>query len=265
MTTAAQKRANLTAIRRTIEEFSPGGDAAGLHAFAVRESGLNHYVPSRHPADRNGAIKAFARNRQKFADAGNPWVSDPELWYKSLGLFQHMIPNHLQRWDAAAHPNVLRHPVVATVVAARLWNRAVQLGAKNLCDLRSLWARGHLGGDPSYAKRCASTRNRLKTLGYPDDTADRSLEGFGLQGFGRAPTGDQLAKFQRVAESLGLPTDPAAAPEHWSLSGDSPTTPAPGRPPGRPEIPSGADPLVAAVGLGGIAVVLALALRGRRR
>ncbi len=228
MTTKAQRLANLVAIRQTVDVFSPGGDHRGLHTIAKRESNLNHWVESTHPSDREGAIRAFARNRSKFLAEGNPWLDQPELWYLSLGLFQLMVPNHLARWDSVAHPDVLRHPVVATVAAGRLWNRAIQRGAKNLCDMRSLWARGNLTTkDPRYAERCASVRKRLKSLGYPESLADRSLESFGLQGFGTATTEDQYEKLWIVSRSLGITPNPDQMPKSWGLrpGGGLPSTP----------------------------------------
>jgi len=273
MTSSAQKRANLEAIRQTVEMFSPGGDIRGLHAFAVRESGLNHYVSSRGEADRKGAIKAFARNRKKFEAAGNPWLDDTAAWYKSLGLYQHMVPNHIHRWDIVAHPNVLRHPVVSTVVAGRLWNRAIERGAKNLCDMRSLWARGHLGGDPDYDRRCESTRKRLVALGYSPTVARLPLSSFRLDGFGTKPSEDQYEKLWALSTNLGLPVQPENAPEHWTLrSGDSspggggsPGGGDSGPPPGELEPgPGGRGPLIAGA-LGLLALLTALVSRGRKR
>lgn len=243
MTTQAQRLANLVAIRHTVDVFSPGGDHRGLHTIAKRESNLNHFVESTHPSDREGAIRAFARNRSKFLAEGNPWLDQPELWYLSLGLYQLMIPNHLARWDSVAHPDVLRHPVVATVAAGRLWNRAIKKGAKNLCDLRSFWARGNLTTkDPRYAERCASVRKRLKSLGYPDSFAERSLESFGLQGFGTATTEDQYEKLWIVSRALGITPNPDQMPKSWGLQPGSGLPTAPGPTTSRPTAPTATTP-----------------------
>lgn len=275
MASATQRAANLEAIRQTAQNFSPGADIRGLHAIATRESGMNHYVSSRGEADRKGAIRALKRNRGMFEAAGNPWLDDLSLWHKSLGLYQHMVPNHLQRWDPVAHPNALRHPVVSTVVAGRLWNRAIQLGAKNLCDLRSLWARGNLGHDPDYARRCASTRKRLESLGYSASLADRPLREFRLEGFGTRPTADQYQRLWALSEALGLPSQPEQAPEHWNLKspGDGPDGGGP--PPGPPDQPPPSGPLepghdmapliAGTIGLGVTAVIMATTSKRRRR
>lgn len=276
MTSPAQKRANLEAIRQTVEMFSPGGDVTGLHAIAVRESALNHYIPSSHPSDREGAIKSFSRNQRKFAEAGNPWLDDTSLWYKSLGLYQHMVPNHLHRWDMVAHPNVLRHPVVSTVVAGRLWNRAIEKGAKNLCDMRSLWARGHLGGDPDYDKRCLSTKKRLVALGYSPTMAHKPLSTFRLGGFGTKPSEDQYSKLFAISTRLGIPVQPEEMPEFWKL-GETDGSPPPaggnsGPPAGgllesgeeRSALIAGGGALIAGVGLGAL-VLIAVLSRGKKR
>ena len=221
MANAETKRANLRAIQETVNWFAPGGDWRGLYLFAMRESGMNHYAVAQHPADAKGAERAWkARMRDKYIAHGNPYVTSDRMhsgeggWWNSYGLYQLMAPYHVQRWSWTASPSVLFHPVIATVIAARLWNRGVQLGARNLCDLRSFWKYGRLGADPDYDKRCASLRARLGRMGHPQSLADKPLTAFGLRAFGSGPAAGTGEMVRDVADMVGLPST-GAAPMEW--------------------------------------------------
>lgn len=247
VTTAETKRANLRAIQETVKWFAPGGDWRGLHVFATRESAMNHNAVAQHPSDAAGAERAWkARMRDKYIANGNPYVTTDRMhsnaggWWNSFGLYQMMAPYHVQRWSWQSPPSILFHPVIATVIAARLWNRGVQLGARNLCDLRSFWKYGRLGNDPDYDKRCASLRERLGRMGYPQSLATKPLASFGLASFGRAPTSGQAEMARDVSDVLGLPSSGMPEPE-WTPS--NPTTPADPPPDG-----SDTSPVLASAG-----------------
>lgn len=222
MASSQTKRANLRAIGETVNWFSPGGDWRGLHAIATRESNLNHAVAARSQADRKGARKAWdKRMRSELESHGNPFIGpeyqheEPGGWFNSFGLFQLMAPYHVAKWGWRAPPSVLLHPVIATVAAARLWNRGVRAGAKNLCELRSFWKYGRMGVDPTPEKRCRDTQENLRALGYSPTLALKPLREFGLEGFGTAPQSNDAERFADVVDVLGLPRD-GSMPDEWT-------------------------------------------------
>ncbi len=274
MATPATRDANRRAIKETVNWFSPGGDFRGLHVIATRESNLNHYVSAKSQLDRKGARRAWdKRMHARLRDHGNPYLG-PEYqheeqggWWNSYGLFQLMAPYHVPGWSWTAPPAVLLHPIISTVVAARLWNRGVRAGAKNLCELRSFWKYGKLGVDPTPEARCANTRQRIVRMGYPASLADKPLRSFGLQGFGTGPTSGQNESFRDVANLLGLPASGAIGPE-WSPGGtpDLPPPPPP-PPPVTPATGPAGSPIIAPGPV--MLVVLALfgadLIRRRRR
>ena len=223
MATRETKAANLRAIKETVNWWSPGGDWRGLHSIAKRESGMNHYIAARSQADRQGARRAWDnRMRAALEDKGNPYTG-PEYqheerggWFNSHGLFQMMAPYHVPKWSWTAPPSVLNHPIIATVIAARLWNRGVRAGAKTLCELRSYWKYGRLGVDPTPTQRCQNTKARLEAMGYPRSMADRPLSSFKLSGFGTAPQSNDQENFADVADLLGLPPDATLIGPEWT-------------------------------------------------
>lgn len=223
MTTQATKDSNIRAIAETVNTFSPGGNPGWLLSFARRESGYNHMARAKSQADATGAEKAWQRNKSQFVAQGNPWISDIEkAWLTSWGLYQLMTPNQLQRWSWTAHPRVLQNPVVATVIAARLFNRAAQRGAKNLCDVREIWATGNLTGKggAKYRERCESERNRFALLGLPVDAVDWPLSKWGMGGFGTKDAINQNDLYRVVAQRLGLPGSPEGPmPAEWRAKG----------------------------------------------
>lgn len=225
MTVSRQTRlCNSAAIAVTLKAWAPGSDPRALQTMSWRESRWSHKAEG----DKAAAARAFVKNRHKWV--ANPWVDQPALWAASRGLFQLMVPYHLQRWSRTAHPYALFHPVISTVAAARLWNRAQQMGAKNMADVRIVWAYGRLRfkpGDPEYDKRVATTRARLGKLGFPESLLYKPIADFGLAPFGRGPQPDQDAKLAQIAGAIGLPrTAPPAerVPENWpcDTSGDLP-------------------------------------------
>ncbi len=215
------RRCNQLAIAATCKAWAPGSDPRGLITIAWRESRWNHLAEG----DAAAAARAFERSKGKWS--ANPYVGSPGLWAASRGLFQLMTAYHLQRWDRMAHPWALYHPVVATVPAARLWNRAAQLGAKNYLDARIVWAYGslkHKPGDPQYEKRVKTTRARLAALGYPESLATKPIAAFGLSPFGRGTQPGQEGKLAAISKALGLPQSPPPTetmPENWSCNGSA--------------------------------------------
>lgn len=263
MTTAETRASNRVAIQNTVQAFSPGGDPRWLFAFAQRESNFAHAARAKSEADASGARKAWIRQRPKYEKHGNPHVDEFENnWLTSWGLLQLMAPYHVQRWSWKAHPAVLINPVINTVIGARLFNRAVQLGAENIVDVRQMWGTGSPNRvEPGWSKRKASVQKRFASLGLPSDAWDWPLERWGMQGFGLGEQSDQLGKYQGVAEVLGLNATPdLPTPPDW-------------------RIPAGTDPggdvpdagaidtasLLAAVALAAGGAALLWGFRARRR
>jgi hypothetical protein len=219
MTSEATKASNRIAINNTVSRFSPGGDPRWMFAFAERESGFNHAARAKSEADAAGARKAWIRQKPKYIDHGSAHVQEIEdNWLTSWGLFQLMAPYHIQRWSWTAHPNVLINPVTATVIAGRLFNRAQQLGAKNIVDVRQLWGTGSVKRvEPGWSKRKESLQARFKRHGLPDDAWDWPLEKWGMRGFGTKSDTAQFGMYQEVAKPLGLAAWPdIATPAGWS-------------------------------------------------
>lgn len=266
MVTAATRAKNLQAIRETVNWFSPGGDWRWMHVFADRESGLNHRAIAQHPADAAGARKAWQRNGPKFVEHGNPYVDQLHEglggWYNSYGLFQFMAPNHVMRWSWTASPWVLAHPVIATVIAGRLFNRAAQLGAEDLCDVHQLWATGSVKHTDDYAKRCEATKERLRKLGYSPNLATQPLARWGMQGFGSGPAAGQNDDYRDVSDMLGITSNVVDVPAEWGGSTD-PSDPGDTTP--GDDQPGGGAILGPLAALGAASGLVWLALRGHRR
>ncbi len=222
MVSTQTKRANLRAIGEAVNWWSPRGDWRGLHAIAARESGLNHAVAARSELDRKGARRAWdKRMRAALEEQGNPYLGpeyqheDAGGWFNSHGLYQLMAPYHVPKWSWQASPFILNNPVIATVIAARLWNRGIKAGARNLCELRSYWKYGRMGVDPEPEKRCQSVQRNLQKLGYSPTLAFKPLSEFGLGGFGTHPQPDDEERLADALNVLGLPPD-GSMPMEWT-------------------------------------------------
>lgn len=166
-------------IAATAERFSPGADPSGLFSIAKRESAFN-------PA--------------AMGDGGT-----------SYGLYQLKPEFYLRLFDASASPSVLLNPYVATLIAMRLWNRAIELGARNPVQVRLIWAYGTNGvkkyppGSPEYDSRLVTESKRFASLGYPASYAERSAAAFGYGGAGTGPSATQNAQ---LASLLGAVVTP---------------------------------------------------------
>lgn len=261
MTTEATRASNKIAINNTVQAFSPGGDPRWMFAFARRESNFAHAARAKSEADAAGARKAWKRQKPHYAGHGNPHIEEMENeWLTSWGLYQLMMPYHLQRWSWTAHPAALLNPIVATVIAGRLFNRGKQLGAKNIVDIRQMWATGSPKRTESWEGRKASLQKRFAQMGFPSDAWDWPLGRWGMDGFGLGEQPDQLGKYQSLAEPLHLNTTPdLPTPADWSLKdpgGDI-----------QPDDPSGLDTgrviAVAAIAAGAAGLLWGLRRRSR--
>jgi hypothetical protein len=204
---------NELAIRITVAVVTGGtGDPDPLISIAKRESNFNHLAVG----DEEIAAKVFDRDREKIRDKGSPWTDDPDAWAGSFGLFQLMAPYETQRWRADAHPSVLFHPVIATILAMRKWNRAIDLGAQNAVDVRMVWAFGGDGlaidkADERYTTRVASERKRWRDLGLPGDPLDPVKR---FANAGTVTTANQQSQARTASERLGISL--VSTPDrHW--------------------------------------------------
>jgi hypothetical protein len=178
------------------------GNPDPLVSIAKRESGFNHLAIG----DREIAAKVFERDKDKIEAKGSPWTADPDAWAGSFGLFQLMAPYEVQRWRADAHPSVLFHPVISTILAMRKWNRAIALGARNAVDVRMVWAFGGDGleiphDDERYTSRVASERKRWRELKLSGDPLDPVRP---FEGAGTLQTANQQSQARKVCERLGI-------------------------------------------------------------
>jgi hypothetical protein len=204
---------NELAIRITVAVVTGGtGNPDPLVSIAKRESAFNHLAIG----DETIAAEVFERDREKIRENGSPWTDDPDAWAGSFGLFQLMAPYETQRWRADAHPSVLFHPVIATILAMRKWNRAIALGAQNAVDVRMVWAFGGDGldiakTDERYTSRVASERKRWRDLGLSGDPLDEVRP---FANAGTVQTANQQGQARTASERLGisLVTTP---PRNW--------------------------------------------------
>lgn len=259
--TNATRIRNRDVIVRTLRYVAPDSDPRALLPSAQRESNFVHKIDATHPADVEGAKKAFERNKDGLFK-NNPWVAVPSLWATSRGMFQFMPANHLHRFDPNADPRVLWHPVVNTIVAARLFNKHVQAGAKNLCDVRSGWAGGtkYWEKDPKYAERCKSLKNRLVSMGFPESLATVPTSYFKLDAFGTGPQKWDRDLVAHISRQMGLSdmVPAASIPENWTkpveVPGEPPVLPDPKKDtPTQPTKPN--EPTKPASGIGNIAQI----------
>lgn len=177
----------------------PDANPAPLLSIASRESNFN--------ADAIGDVeiakRVFERVQPKLLESRHPFANVPERWAGSFGLFQMMAPYHAQGWSKNADPHLLFDPHIATVVAGRLWNRAIALGARTPMDVRMVWAFGPDGlkipkSDERYTSRLSKERARLQSLGFDADLATAPATSMGYSGFGQLPQPGQDGKLRRA-------------------------------------------------------------------
>lgn len=178
------------AIIATVARFAPGADPAALIRIAERESRL---VPTA-IGDKTIAFSVYEEQRDALRKMGNPWADVPSRWEGSFGLYQLMAPYMARIWDPKGDPMLLFRPDVATVVAGRLWNRAVALGAKNFVDVRMVWAYGGKRG-LEFPKDSEEYQRRLNDKwSVVDGVRNPPVSWFRYDGFGREKTPGQEAK-----------------------------------------------------------------------
>jgi hypothetical protein len=201
-------------IRKTVAVWTDGrGNADPLISIAWRESRL---TPSAAGDIKNGtAAIAWRRNKAKFVAAKNPWANEDKLWEQSIGLYQLMPANMIDKWHMQADPRILFDPIVATVVAARLWNKTIAMGAKTPVDVRMVWAYGPKGLDfdhasPQYMQRVESEREKWRELGLSGDPARVSAQSFNLASFGAWPQKNQNSIVAQIRGDVGIPDYPPA-------------------------------------------------------
>lgn len=208
----------LHVITATLSAWGAGMEPGPLMAIAHRESGFNE----RAIGDQNFAPKVYAAQRDRLVRDGNAWADVPDRWGGSFGLFQLMAPYHARKWSEFADPYCLFDPYIATVAAARLWNRAVQLGAKTPIDVQMVWAYGGKGlefdhDSPEYQQRAASQRRHLRAAGYPESMATQDARSFGYSAFG---LGAQLGQGEKLEIAKGTTAadkeNEGAEPSHFA-------------------------------------------------
>lgn len=242
------RRDNAAVVLTVIE--ARGGDGRVLRAIAGRESGLNHAIEHRLPADAKGSIRAWRRNQRLFAD--NPHYEQMGLWDHGKGLFGMMPAYHLQRWDPTAHPDVLLNPWVASVVASRLVRSCMRSGARTWADVDQCWATGRPRRTVSWEPRRQRMIRRLQRLGYPPGLVDVKPE---PGDWGRGPQPGQMDALWALAEQFdpSLVEDAGDDIELHDDRGALTFTP----PPGEPQSWHGLWVAAALLGLGGVGLALA--------
>lgn len=194
------------------------GVPAPLISIAKRESNLKPHLVG--DVTNGTAAKSWARNKRRIAAAGNPWTDQDMVWAQSIGLYQMMPANVIDKWDIKADPKILFDPVLTTIVACRLFNRGVQLAKKNgnptptAVDVRMLWAYGPKGldiakTDKRYLQRVTTERRRWKELGLAGDPASIPAESFHLEAFGTGPQPNQNEISARIRSGIDTPVIPS--------------------------------------------------------
>lgn len=170
------------------------GDPAALIRIAERESRLNPTARG----DLEAAPRAYERVRDNLQKMGNPWANDPSRWDASMGLFQMMPAYYARLWSPTADPHVLYDPRIATVIAGRLWNRAVKAGADDFVSVRLFWANPNWVRVPDDDERYISRLNDKWSI--VDGEVNPSVIRFrGYSAFGTGPQEDQEERLPRAA------------------------------------------------------------------
>lgn len=191
------------AIATTVQAWTGGADPMALIRIAERESALHADAVG----DRKFGAQVWAKQQERLRRDGNPWADRPERWVGSTGLFQLMSPYYLRLWDPKADPHRLFDPYVATVAAARLWNRAVEAGAKNFVEVRLFWGFGPAG--LKYGPESEPYRKRLKSKwSVVDGRLNPPVSMYDYSSFG---TGPQAGQEQRIADIRGGKITPFAS------------------------------------------------------
>lgn len=187
------------AIEATVAAWGAGNPAA-LIRIAERESRL---IPTAR-GDANDAPIAYEGQRDKLRAMGNPWADDPSRWSHSFGLYQLMPAYQARKWTPKADPHVLFDPRIATVVAARLWNKGIAAGADDFVRMRLWWANPNLVGIPSSDERYQS---RLDKWSIVDGQLNPPTSYYDYSAFGTGPQPGQESRLPGAAAELPAPTN----------------------------------------------------------
>jgi hypothetical protein len=187
------------AIAATVAAWGDGNPAA-LIRIAERESRLTPTAKG----DAGSAPESYEREQDALRKMGNPWANDASKWDHSIGLYQMMPANHARLWDPRADPDVLFDPRIATVVAARLWNRGVARGADDFVRMRLWW------GAPKYLNVPSSDeqyQKRLNKWSIVEGVLNPRTDYFDYSAFGTGPQEGQQARLPGAAVELPAPTN----------------------------------------------------------
>lgn len=172
-----------------------------LIRIAERESRLHADAVG----DKKIGASVWEGQQDRLRADGNPWADRPDRWVGSTGLYQLMSPYYLRLWDPKADPHVLFDPYVATVTAARLWNRAVQAGAKNFVEVRLFWGYGPSG--LQYGPDSEPYKKRMQSKwSVVDGRLNPPVSMYDYSAFG---TGPQAGQEQRIADVRGGKVPPS--------------------------------------------------------
>lgn len=194
------------AIATIVNRWTRGaGDPRILISIAQRESGFNPTAAG----DIASATGVWKDVKAQFVAHKNPYVADDAAFGASRGLYQLMVPYHLQKWSWTANPLALNHPVIATIVAGRLVNTIRGMGGKNAVDVRMVWKHGPSGlkiakDDPRYIDRRDREIERMKGLGFPEGLALAPLNPAAWAPFGLREESQQNDRALMIANELGM-------------------------------------------------------------
>lgn len=189
-----------------------GAEWRPLWSIAKRESTGDPNAEHMLAADRNGAVKALKRNRDRLFN-GNPYVDQIELWDRGRGAFGMMPANHLHRWDPLASPMVLHDPWISSVIAFRLAERFHKNGARTWAEVNEGWASGRpLNTSAAAQDRARRFRERLTRDGWGHLADARPETG----SWGTGPQADQASRLAAIAArctgEVIAPPDPIEPP-----------------------------------------------------
>lgn len=178
------------AILATVAAWG-GRNPAALMAIAKRESA---FVATAR-GDKEAAPRAYLRVVDTLRKMGNPWADDPSRWDASFGLYQMMPAYYARLWDPKADPHVLFDPRIATVVAARLWNKAVAAGATDFVRVRLYWANPSL---INVGETSDEYQRRLDKYSIVDGQMNPPVSRFDYSSFGVGPQPGQEERLPRT-------------------------------------------------------------------
>lgn len=182
-------------ISAVVQAFCGPTDPSALIRIAQRESALTPDAWG----DKKYGPGVYQKKRDDLIASGNPWADDPSRWGGSFGLYQMMPAYFLRLWNPKSDPFVLFDPRIATVCAGRLWNRAVQAGARDFVEVRIFWAFGSL----QHRQGSAEYNKRLDKWSEVDGVMNPPVSHFDYSGFGTGPQADQIERLNAIGGNGG--------------------------------------------------------------